>query len=135
MGNIKDLIEHIARRQWELGGGIWNRPADPSDVVRVARYATDGEKNQLRAYATRLLEGAPILPAMVIENDTRPCPICGTHCSGCLEDLAAKQEGLRALLSYCRTQADGPTIDGIWGHNEVYDEIAKKLAPLLDGES
>lgn len=66
--------------------------------------------------------------------ESAPCPVCNTNCSGCLEDLAAKQEGLRELLSYCRTKADGPTIDGIYGHNEVYDEIANRLTPLLDGE-
>lgn len=65
-----------------------------------------------------------------------PCPICQANCSGCLEDLAAKQEGLRELLSYCRERdLNAPTIGGIYGLNEAYDDVAQKLAPLLDGEA
>lgn len=65
-----------------------------------------------------------------------PCPVCGTNCSGCLEDLAAKQEGLRELLSHCRAEAENP-LTPEWDGNAraVYEEIVEKLAPLLDGEA
>lgn len=60
-----------------------------------------------------------------------PCPICGTNCSGCLEDLAAKQEGLRELLSYCRIESNKV-------HSfvaaDAYVDVINRLAPLLDGE-
>lgn len=58
------------------------------------------------------------------------CTACGLNAS--VEHQ--KDEALRELLSHCRTTADGPTVDGIYGHNEVYDEIANRLAKILDGE-
>ena len=74
--------------------------------------------------------------------DTRACPICGTNCSGCLEDLAAKQEGLRELLSYCRSQSEIESLvdneqynSHLNGLNEAYADVARRLAPLLDGEA
>ena len=71
------------------------------------------------------------------KSPVRPCPICGEHCSGCLEDLAAKQEGLRELLSYCRSAADGNRNGDLEaaGASLAFEDVAKKLAPLLDGES
>lgn len=67
--------------------------------------------------------------------EAAPCPVCNTNCSGCLEDLAAKQEGLRELLSYCRTQVedDGRGILCPSGAT-VYQQVADSLAMLLDGE-
>jgi hypothetical protein len=58
-----------------------------------------------------------------------PCPVCGTHCSGCLEDFAAEHEALRELLSYCKTQ-DGRYMSPA----EAYRDVAGKLAAILDGE-
>lgn len=60
--------------------------------------------------------------------EAAPCPVCNTSCSGCLEDLAAKQEGLRELLSYCASAVvDNPL-------HPAYFDVANRLAPLLDGE-
>lgn len=46
----------------------------------------------------------------------------------------ARDEELRELLSHCRAKADGPTESGMYGDNAVYDEIANRLANILDGE-
>lgn len=67
-------------------------------------------------------------------EETRPCPICGTNCSGCLEDLAAKQEGLRELLSYCRDPSRTNDLEAGPEAN-AYEDVAQKLASLLDGEA
>jgi hypothetical protein len=106
MANIKELIEHVAKKHWEYGqGGVWDRPDNAPDAPFPA-YADDTNKNQFRAYATRLLEDAPILADVM------------------------RDEALRSLLSYCETKAESEPED--W---QIYADIAEKLKGILDGEA
>lgn len=51
-----------------------------------------------------------------------------------LSKYVDREDRLRELLSYCRTKADGPTESNMYGDNSVYDDIANRLANILDGE-
>lgn len=112
MANIRDLIEHIAKKHWEYGrGGLWECPEN-APYFPFPAYAGAYEKHEFRAYATRLLEDAPIL------------------------DTAMQDDQLRELLSYCRTEAQNlaaehqPEDRGSW----AYADVADKLSAILDGE-
>lgn len=115
MADLKALIEHIARKHWEHGqGGQWEVPegVNPADHPFPA-YADDQIRNNYRAYATRLLEDAPILATVM------------------------QDEALRELLSHCRVmEASEQTRPLGSGHAELaYRDVADRLARLLDGES
>lgn len=108
MANIKDLIEHIARKHWEHGqGGVWDRPADAPDAPFPA-YATEDQKNQFRAYASRLLEDAPILATLM------------------------QEDALRKLQAQCREAAAEDYTAGRL--RAVYTDVADRLSAILDGD-
>ena len=48
-----------------------------------------------------------------------------------LPDVAAQDEALRELLSYCRGRAE---TSGESATDLAYDDVADKLAKILDGE-
>lgn len=60
--------------------------------------------------------------------EVAPCPVCNTNCSGCLEDLAAKQEGLRELLSDLRQSYPDAA------QYSMPATFIDRLTSLLDGE-
>jgi hypothetical protein len=56
-----------------------------------------------------------------------------------LELFVNRDEALRELLSYCRTQLADPMVSGYCtecgGQGEAYTDVADRLAKILDGES
>jgi hypothetical protein len=52
-----------------------------------------------------------------------------------LDKAIRKDEQLRELLSYCRTASGGPPFEGPKEDvDRAYNDVANKLAAILDGE-
>jgi hypothetical protein len=113
MANLKELVEHIARRHWEHGqGGQWEVPAgvNPADSPFPA-YADEQQKAQYRAYAVQLLSGAPLLTTVV------------------------QEDALRDLLSYCEAQSTANERGDLLNEETVgYRDVANRLRKILNKE-